>query len=106
MGFTTTKVYLIHILQNTAMQGTGVLGLQLGSKEPYFVLLVDGEALLTETGQAALFTAIVAFVSCCRRKNAAIGGRSLEYLGLDRVMESSRKRLFNIRLLGRPLGFL
>lgn len=78
------------------LQGTGIIGLQLGSQQPHFTLLLNAESVLTESGQGALFFIIALFLQHCRRSGGSIGGRSLEYLRLDTVMEPT-KRLFSLR---------
>ena len=77
-----------------SLQGNGILGLQLGSRQPFFALLLQGDAVLTETGQSAVFLIVAMFLQLCRRNAESIGGRSLEYLRLGSIMES--KRFFSL----------
>lgn len=76
-------------------KGTGILGLQLGTQQPHFCFVREGETLLTETGQNALFTAIALFIKYCRQHGGAIGGRSLDYLNLGSI--GAPKSAFSLR---------
>ncbi|KAL4514510.1 hypothetical protein Ndes2437B_g01024 [Nannochloris sp. 'desiccata'] len=67
-------------------KGTGVVGLQLGTREPHFSLLRQGEILLTETGQAAFFRITVLFLHHCRQHGNVVGGRNLDYLNVGHLV--------------------
>lgn len=86
---------IAHIYDNThyvlVMQATGVLGTQLGSQQPHFTLLLGGERALTALGQNALLEVLALFLQHCRRSGvSSIGGRSLQHLKLDQVMQPDR----------------
>lgn len=55
--------------------------------------MVNGEALVTESGQSGLFEVLVMFLHHCRASGGNIGGRSLEYLDLGEVARPSRLSL-------------
>jgi hypothetical protein len=78
-------------------QGTGILGLQLGTQQPHFCFVREGETVLTETGQGALFTTVTLFVNYCRQHGAAPGGRSLSYLNLSHIGAPAKP--YNLRRL-------
>ena len=69
---------------------TAVLGLQLGTDQPHFSVVLRGEAVLTSTGASALFQAICLFLRhCLLAEGGAVGGRSLRYLQLEEVVETA-----------------
>jgi hypothetical protein len=72
------------------VQATGVLGTQLGAQQPHFTLLLGGERALTVLGQNAFLEVLALLLQHCRRSSVPIGGRSLEYLKLDQVMQPDR----------------
>jgi len=80
------------------LQGYGILGLQLGSREPNFVLMLNGDSADTESGQNALFLILTLFLHHCRRTGGTIGGRSLAYMKLDRVVRQ-QKGIFSLHHL-------
>ena len=72
------------------VQATGVLGTQLGAQQPHFTLLLGGERALTALGQNALLEVLALLLQHFRRSGLSIGGRSLEYLKLDQIMQPDR----------------
>lgn len=68
-----------------------MLGLQLGTPQPYLSLMLHGRSAVTLSGQSAVFQALVLFLTyCAREAHGMIGGRSLEYLGLSEVLKPAR----------------
>jgi len=69
-----------------AKGANAVLALELGTREPHFTLVMDGEPLLTDSSQTAPFTTLLLLLHIANKDTGAIGGRSLEYLRLNPVL--------------------
>jgi hypothetical protein len=64
-------------------RATALLGLQLGTQQPHFCLMIHGDVLLTQSGQNSLWEVIMLFFRYAEKEGkGVIAGRSLEYLGL------------------------
>lgn len=78
------------------MQGNAILGLQLGTTEPHFSLVLDGKTMLTETRQNSLFIILCLFLFYCDNHGGTLGGRSLESLQLTRVVTQPKRFVFTM----------
>ena len=91
------------------LQGTAVVGLQLGTQAPLFSLVVAGESAYAATGASALLELLLLFLQVCATEGGgALGGRHVGNLpDLRHVLEPSRPRFDlvggAVRLLGRYL---
>jgi hypothetical protein len=64
-------------------RATALLGLQLGTQQPHFCLMIHGDVVLTQSGQNSLWEVIMLFFRYAEKEGkGVIAGRSLEYLGL------------------------
>ena len=72
-------------------KGTSVQGLQLGTSNPHFSVSVGGVVKLTETGQLAMFRALVIFLFYVDQDNSVLGNCSLQHLHLDTVVDKKKK---------------
>lgn len=82
-------------------QGSGIVGLLLGSQQPHFSLLLRGDTVLTLTEQFGVLRAIVLLV--LHAKQAAdgfLGPRSLQFLRLQKVVRPTGMQLLGGRLFG------
>jgi Cytochrome B561, N terminal len=82
-------------------KATAVVGLQLGTRQPHFCLLVSGDVLLTLSGPHALWEALTCFVRNAELSGGAIGGRTLDYLGLVDLIKAPSVSVFARMNLGR-----
>ena len=81
-------------------KGTGIVALQLGTREPHFCLFREGENVLTEMGHSALFYILVLFLKYCFVHGNTIGGRSLALLNAQHIV-AKRK---HFKLFSKSLG--
>lgn len=80
-----TLQFVVSLTNCQCLQANGVIGVQLGTQQPHFSFVWQGETLLTESGQNALFIILALFLRQCSRKGGAIGGRSVDTLNLGPV---------------------
>lgn len=81
-------------------KGTGVVGLLLGSQQPHFALLLQGETLLTLTEQFGLLDVMILLILHCKHQSRGyLGPQTLHFLGLNNVV-----RVPSLRLARRVFG--
>ena len=74
-------------------QGTAVVGLQLGTQQPLFSLIVAGESAYAASGSSALLQVLLLFLRLCQRElGGALGGRHIQHLDLDHVLKASKPK--------------
>lgn len=89
------------------VQGAAVVGLQLGTQQPLFSLVVAGENMYAASGSTALLQVLLLFLQLCDQElDGALGGRYIQHLQLDSVLKTAKPRGFDIvssaaRLIGR-----
>ena len=75
------------VLCSSALQASGVLGLQLGSQQPLVCAMISGELVLVESGHNALFDVLVLVLHHCHQKGSMLGARSLAQLNLGEIVQ-------------------
>ena len=71
-----------------AKGAVAVLGLGLGTREPHFTLVLNGEPLLTLSSYTAVFHAMLLWLQSVKTgAGGVVGGRSLDYLKLAPVLK-------------------
>ncbi len=85
-----------------------MVGLQLGTQQPLFLLVVAGENMYAASSSGALLEVLLLFFHLCDQElGGMLGGRSMQHLQLGRVLKRARPRSFNLlvsnatRLIGR-----
>ena len=84
-----------------------MVGLQLGTQQPLFSLVVGGDNMFAASGSTALLQVLLLFLQFCDQElDGALGGRHIQHLALQPVLKSSKPRFENIvssaaRLIGR-----
>lgn len=80
--------WLPFVVEPVCLQGTGIVGLLLGSAQPHFSLLLRGETVLTLSEQFGVMHALLLLVLHCKEHaHGFLGPRSLQYLRLQPVVQ-------------------
>ena len=73
------------------LQGTAVVGLQLGTQQPLFALIVAGDNIYAASGSTALLQVLLLFLRLCQLElGGALGGRHIQHLELAHVLKPYR----------------
>lgn len=73
------------------LQGTAVVGLQLGTQQPLFALIVAGDNIYAASGSTALLQVLLLFLRLCQQElGGALGGRHIQHLELAHVLKPYR----------------
>lgn len=73
------------------LQGTAVVGLQLGTQQPLFALIVAGDNIYAASGSTALLQVLLLFLRLCQLElGGSLGGRHIQHLELSHVLKQHR----------------
>lgn len=74
-------------------KGTAVVGLQLGTQQPLFSLVVAGENVYAASGSNALLQVLLLFLHLSHLElDGSLGGRHIQHLQLGKVLKAHKPR--------------
>ena len=98
-------MHLILACLPACLQGTAVVGLQLGTQQPLFSLVDAGENAYAASGSTALLQVLLLFLHLCRDElEGALGGRHISHLQLANVLKTGKPRFDIVSSAARLIG--
>ncbi|PRW20681.1 Transmembrane 209 [Chlorella sorokiniana] len=86
-------------------KGTSVVGLQLGTQQPLFALIVAGDNIYAASGSTALLQVLLLFLRLCQQElGGALGARHIQHLELARVLKPYRPTFDLVSSAARLIG--